>query len=117
MFNIGEGSSKYVKVWSVEPKEKFVNAQVSTGAKQKDGTYKNSSWIVAFVGNCVDKARTLGKGDTIEITSGGISNTYDKEKKVTYYNTVIFDFEITSSANNTSDFEPVEEGSDEDIPF
>ena len=51
MFNIGEGSSKYVKVWEVTPKEKYVDAKVSTGAKQIDGTYENSRCIERFVGN------------------------------------------------------------------
>lgn len=116
MFNIGEGSSKYVKVWSVDAKEKYVDAKVSTSTKQKDGTYENSNWIIRFVGNSVDKARMLGKGDVIEITSGGIKNTYDKEKKVTYYNTVVFNFEITSSTNSvTEDFQTIE--TDEDCPF
>lgn len=96
MLNIGEGSSKFVKIWSIEDKGKYAKAQVSSSQKNKEGQYENSSWNMNFVGKAKDKILMCDKGDTIEITQGGVSNSYNKEKKETYYNLVVFDFEVTN---------------------
>lgn len=100
MLNIGNQSSKYVRIWEVENKGKYTGVRCSSSKKNRDGTYDNSNWLINFVGCAHNKANELSKGDTIEITQGGISNTYDKENKTTYYNTVVFDFEFMNRSNS-----------------
>jgi len=92
MLNIGDGTSKYVKVWEVENQNGFVKGKVSTGSKKKDGSYENSNWLATFFGEAKEKALNLQKGDTIEILKGGIKSLYNKENKKTYTNLIIFDF-------------------------
>lgn len=85
-------TAKFAKVWEAEVKERMVKLKLSTGDKKQDGTWENSSWNAIVVGKQLEEAKEIKKGDTIEIASGKISNVYDKEKKVTYYNVVIFEF-------------------------
>ena len=108
---------KFVKTWNVEDKGNFVKAKLQTSEKKQDGSYENSDWFAAFVGKCVDKAKTLGNGDQITITQGKLTNVYNKEKKVSYLNMAIFDFEITKSAKKAptdTTFDPNDFDFDED---
>lgn len=122
MLNIGENSSKYVKVWDVKTENGVVKGDVSSSKKNQNGEYENSKWFPAFFGKSKEKALSLNKGDTIEITQGGFSNTYNKEKKVTYYNMVIFDFEVMTQGGATTKAvstkpEVAEEDDDDSLPF
>ena len=83
MLNIGENSSKYVKVWDTNFEGKFPSANISSSKKDKEGNWENSSWRASFFGNAKDKAMSLERGDTNEITQGGVTNKYDKENQKT----------------------------------
>jgi len=99
-------------VWEIYDKGKYVGARISTGVKdKKSGKYVNSHWNARFVGECVDLAKTLQRGERIKINRGGIESIYNKDKKQTYVNVVIFDFE-----GSTSNFTPVEDD-DVELPF
>jgi len=119
MLNIGEGSSKYVKVWKVEEKNGIVKGQVSSSTKNQNGEYENSTWFPIFTKGCKDKALALGEGATIEITKGGFTNKYDKDKKVTYYNLLIFDFDETGNSGGSTKpaKKEVDVDFDDDVPF
>jgi len=119
MLNIGEGSSKYVKVWKVEDKGNYAKGQVSSSTKNQNGEYENSTWFPMFTKGCRDKALALGEGASIEITKGGFTNKYDKDKKVTYYNLLIFDFEEmgNSGGSKPAKKEVDNDFDDDDIPF
>ena len=89
-------------VFKVEVQEKVVKASLSTSEKKQDGTYENSSWFVAFVGNCKDKASSLQDKDRITISKAKVSNVYNKEHKKSYLNFTIFDFEVEGRAQQQS---------------
>ena len=56
MFIIKEG---YGNIFRPEVKEKFVKASLSTGRKNRDESYINSSWNCIFVGKCLDDAKRI----------------------------------------------------------
>ena len=76
-----------------------------------------------FVGNAAKTAATLKDGDRIHITNCGVTNSYDKEKKVTYTNYTIFDCENASNNQQApqrpdpSSFNDVSDAVDEELPF
>lgn len=118
MFNI---TAKYCKVWNVEVKDKMVLVDLSVSKKNQDGTYTNSNYKKCkFVGKHVDDARTLVKGDVINVTNGLIGKReYDKKY---YDDVVIFGFEIEKKVEakeetyNADDFMEIDEDMDS-IPF
>jgi len=74
-------------------KEKYVQAKLSTGKKNQDGSWTNMSWNVRFIGKCYDQASRLKEKDKIELRSGYVENSYDKETKKSYVNVIVFEFE------------------------
>lgn len=81
-------------VFAPEDKGNYYQANLSTGSKQTDGSYKNMSWRARFVGNSKVKASQLQDKDQIIITEGLVENTYDSEKQKTYVNVIVFDFNM-----------------------
>lgn len=116
MFNISE--SKYVKVWDVEIKDRYVSADLSTSKKEKDGTYTNSNYkFCKFVGGCLNDAKRLQKGDSITILKGAIGKRKSKDGKI-WDEVVIFSFEPSEGSAKVSQddgFTQIED--DSDIPF
>jgi hypothetical protein len=106
-------------VFRVEVQDKVVKASVSTSEKKQDGTYENSSWFVAFVGNCKDKASKLQDKDRITITKAKMTNVYNKEQKKSYLNFTVFAFDCERLDSNQADdfdgFRTVDDGLD--CPF
>jgi hypothetical protein len=107
-------TGKYITVWNVEDKGNYIQANLSTGKKNKEGTYTNMSWRTRFVGNAKEKAKWLKDKDKIEIINGIIENTYDKEKKTLYVNVTVFDYHAMQKEDSNG-FVPVQD--DEDLPF
>lgn len=85
-------TGRNVTVFDVDVKEKYVAANLSTSKKNKDGTYTRMSWKARFVGDACTRAADLIDKDKIEITSGAIENSYDKEAKKLWLTVIIFDF-------------------------
>lgn len=111
MFNISE--SRFVKVWDVTVHEKYVQADLGTSKKEKDGTYTNSSYkFCKFVGGAVEAAKNLQNGDIITIDKGAIGKRKGKDGKM-WDDVVVFAFTVTKTA---SGFTPVEDDSD-DLPW
>ncbi len=113
----------YAKVWKVDVKEKYTSLQITTGDKQADGSYKNSSWNARLVGKAKDIL--VNKDDRIEIKSAKIENIYDKVNKKSWLNIIIFDFENKDTFNcpglddvdaEDDGFYPIDAGGDE-LPF
>jgi hypothetical protein len=107
----------FATVWTVEPKEKFTQARISTSEKEKDtDKYVNSNWTARFVGKAKDAAATLKEKDRITIVSGKVTNTmYEKDgEKKSFLQVVIFDFTVNGSNGNSTSSTVVE--SDE-LPF
>lgn len=91
MFSVGS----YAKLWQIkEIKEKYSEVRISTSRKNKEGKYEQDfGGFVRMVGQAHEQINYLTEGDSFKIVRCGVSNTYDKEKKVTYNNFVIFEIE------------------------
>lgn len=134
-------------IWQPEVKttqsgKTVVGANLSTSKKlptpDKDGNqYRNSNWRASFVGNAATKFQELGlaERDQIEILSGEVETSYNKEKNTNYVNVTIYNFEkvekngvsstpVSSSTSNSSTssssgsgFMNIPDGIDEELPF
>ncbi len=94
MLNLGQ-PTKYVSVFTIDIKEKYVAANLTTGKKNPDKAYTNMYWKARFVGEeAYEKAKALKDKDKIEILKGTIENTYDKETKNLWVNVTIFQFNV-----------------------
>lgn len=120
------GQGNYAKVWEVKKAEQgnYYLAQLSTSRKTQDGYEKDwSDGRVRLVGEAAKKAATLAGNERIRIGSCGVTNTYDKEKKVMYTNYVVFDFDLADGQQTQTKAEPdnsfvkVPNGVDEELPF
>lgn len=110
----------YAKVWKVERKENYIALNISTGDKQQDGTYKNSSWNARLVGKAKDIQ--VNEGDRIEIKSAKIENIYDKETNKNWLNIIIFDFINQNACPGLDDvdgdgFVPINDSDSSELPF
>ena len=106
---ISTGRDVYMTVWSITEKDGKVSGRVSTSRKnKKNDTYVNSNWNVRFVGNALEKAKTLSEKSKIKVKAGDstIENIYSApqgDKPATNYLTVtIFDFEDANSNDGLS---------------
>jgi len=97
------GTGYYVKVWKKENKGKYTDVQISSSKKNKDGVYETDfSTIARFIGHAHNKIDQVNLKDSIKLLECGVSNKYDKEKKITYTNYVVFDFETNGDTTNIS---------------
>lgn len=89
-------NGNYAKVWSIDKPKKgnYMEGQISTSRKDEDGDYYTDfSGFVRFIGDAAKKIKKLDEECTIKLASVGVTNKYDKKKKVEYVNYLIFDFE------------------------
>lgn len=65
----------YAKVWKVEKFDKYIDLQVTTSEKDKDGNYINSGWYPRLIGHAFNSLKdTIKEGDTIIFTKSKLSN-------------------------------------------
>ena len=114
----------YAKLWAVENKGKYSVVELSVSRKNKDtGEYETdfSDKFARFVGEAHTALQGMTGKERIKITSGDISNRYDKEKKVTYTNFVVFSFEKLDGENEKpkadTEFMQVDDADGDEIPF
>lgn len=128
---MGFRANCYAKVW--EKRNNFGHEyeaySISISRKDKTtGTYMASFKDIArFAGNAFNKAHDLQKGQSIKILECDVTNRYDPEKKVTYYNFIIYDFVLEPPRDGGQPVqqpaqqpiqEPSETGTDDDLlPF
>lgn len=120
------------KVQRVADNGKTCDVQISVSKKNKQsGEYETDfSGFVKFCGeNLVKFAQSLQEKDKIDIESFELTNKYDKEKRITYYNVSVFaakkhEFDNNGSSgnkNSTSNgdgFMNIPDGvEDEGLPF
>lgn len=114
-------NGSYATVWDVKPKGDLCQVELSTSRKNKEtGQYVTdfADKFVLFCGEAGKKAQDLNPKDRIQIKECSVCNTYDKERKIKFWNSYVYDFDILSSrhnddaapANNTND-------NDDDMPF
>lgn len=122
---MGFRTGSFCKIWSVEPvKSTVTRARVSISKKNKQtGQYdQDFSGFISFIGTAAaSKAAKLKEGDRIKLGDIDVTNTYDKEKKITYTNFSVYTFEVegaqgsqTAPAPEVDDGEPED---DERLPF
>lgn len=121
---MGFAQGNFAKVWKVEDgKGNYSVAQMSTSKKNKATGEYETDWqnsFVRLVGTANDQAKSFKEKESVKIGRCDVTNNYDKEKKITYTNYVIFNFEDanTSSGGETkpkSITPPSVE--DDDLPF
>lgn len=128
-------TNAYGTIFNVEVFDKRVKARLSTSEKKQDGSYENSYWNVVFIGNAYDAAKSLTDRDRIHITKCKITNETYKNKdgdKRSWLQVTVYEFEKLVYDDNTTNEvedkpkktksktkkeEPVEEISDDDLPF
>lgn len=129
---MGFRTGAFCKVWTVESvSNTMTKSRISISRKNKTtGEYEQEfSGYVSFVGTAAaQKALKLKEGDRIKLGDVDVSNTYNKERGITYVNFKIFSFEtqdeIDGATTQTQQTQPdtsflnVEEGFDESmLPF
>jgi hypothetical protein len=138
-----EGRGGFARIWSVEDKENYSIAKVSTSKKRKDDSGYDTDFqdgYVRLIGSAHEKAKTLNvseKGIAIQITSCEVTTPYNAETKKGYVNFAIFAFNIpdendgnatsvknnkkstakTSKAKTKKETPDYEEMPEEELPF
>lgn len=121
----------FCRVFKVEDKGNYSVAEISTSKKNKDTDKYETDWsnkFVRLVGTAHNqlKKMTVGdKGITLKIGDCDVTNNYDKEKKITYTNYVIFNFHEDEgnsgsskpSANSKPKNEPMDDDESDQLPF
>lgn len=122
-------TARFLKVWEVEDKGKYISMNLGESKKRKDtGEWQNWTWFnVKFVGNALEKARTVSKDDVIQVTNGLHEKyRYEKDGVVAWgENTVVFNFDFEEGYGGVKDdFNPLDDGNismsiedDDSIPF
>ena len=103
---------------------------ISKKNKQTNQYETDFSGFVRFIGTAHQRANTLKEKDRIKIGDCEVTNSYNKEKNVTYTNFAVFSFEDANSngsnANtnhnaqskpNANGFINIPDGIDEELPF
>lgn len=128
---MGFKSGGYATVWEVQPvKNTITRARVSCSKKNKEtGAYdQDFSGYVSFIGTAAaGDAAKLKPRDRIKFGDVEVKNTYDKEKKTTYWNCNCYSFEkaqsgqqsvgTTTTDGGDNDFVTVPEGEEQELPW
>lgn len=91
MFSVGS----YAKIWEIKRiEEKYMDIRISTSKKVSEGKYEQDfGGFVRLVSKARKDGEYLHEEDSFKIVRCGVENHYDKEKKQTYTNYVIFEIE------------------------
>ena len=115
---MGFKNNGFAKVWDVQQKDGYVSIRMSTSYKDKNTEeYKTDfSGFAKLLGDAKDKPVIVG--DRIKIISCEVKNKYNKERRTTYTDYIIWDLEIQSEATpyNTNNSAGVD-WDDPDLPF
>lgn len=99
MFSVGS----YAKIWEIKAiKEKYSDIRISTSVKDKTTEKYEQDFgsFVRMVGQAHQQVQYLSEGDRFKILKCGVTNKYDKEKKTTYTDYVIFEIEAVDPADS-----------------
>lgn len=99
---MGFRQNSYAKVWEITPQtDTRTKLRISISRKDKaTGEYFDDfNGFVECVGTATAKrAASLTAGDRIMLGDVDVTNKYDKEKKLTYTNFVVFNFKTAEEA-------------------
>lgn len=101
MFSAGS----YAKVWEIKRMaDKYADMRISTSSKNEKGDYEQDfGGFVRLVGKARKDAEYLHEEDSFKIVRCGVTNKWDKEKKVTYTNFTIFEIELQANEGKKDD--------------
>ena len=102
-------NGSYAKIWEIkEIKEKYSEIRISTSVKNKqtDKYEQDFGGFVRMVGQAHEALKYMNEGDRFKIESCGVTNKYDKEKKTTYWNCVVFKVEAEEAAEPETEKNP-----------
>ena len=101
MFSVGS----YAKVWEVKTiADKYTDLRISTSKKVEEGKYvQDFGGFVRLVGKAHQDGQYLTDGDSFKIVRCGVENSYNKEKKQTYTNYIIFEIEADEKKDETDE--------------
>jgi hypothetical protein len=127
---MGFRTDAFAKVWAIENKGNYSVVDMSISKKNEAGGYDVtfSNKFVRFIGTAHTLADGLKKGDTIKIGNCDVTSVYDKEKKATYTNFLVFSFENPNGGTSGGSkpepskvsgdgFMNIPDGIDEELPF
>lgn len=100
---MGFRANGFATVWEVKSGNgNYSDVRLSTSKKNKqtDQYETDFSGFVRFVGSAHQKATSLKEKDKIKLGDCEVTNRYDKDKKVTYTNFAVYDFEMPDSGNS-----------------
>lgn len=100
---MGFRKDSYATVWEVKKGNgNYTDVRLSTSRKNKqtDAYETDFSGFVRFVGTAHQNAGNLKERDRIKIGDCEVTNSYNKEKNVTYTNYAVFSFENANSGNS-----------------
>ena len=107
--------NSWAKIWEIKAiNDKYSDIRISTSQKDK-ATEKYEQDFGAFVrmvGQAHQQVQYLSEGDRFKILKCGVTNKYDKEKKTTYTNYVIFEIKAEDPAEL-----PTKKTEEEENPF
>lgn len=100
-------NNAYVTVWEIDKinhktinlGDKSADVAVTTSRKNQQGRYETDfTGRVRFIGKAFEKIKglTLSVGDRLQLTSTGVRNFYDKERRKEYFTFYCFDFEVAA---------------------
>ena len=117
---MGFGNGKYATAWVDRNTNKVLNiferyaeVQLTTSKKKQDGTYETDfSGRCRFVGKCFEKIKSLDirEKDRLKLLEVETCNRYDKEKKRSYENFIVWDFETVENRQQTAPISEVVNG-------
>lgn len=124
---MGFRTGAYATIWEVKQGNgnyTDVRMNISKKNKQTNQYEVDFSGYVRLIGTAHQRANTLKEKSKIKIGDCEVTNSYNKEKNVTYTNYAVFSFEdVTDSANNNATTQNnngsinVPTGLEEELPF
>lgn len=126
IFNTGK---IFGRVWKVTPGEsgKYLDLEMTTSEKDKDGNYENSGWFPRVIGHALNTLKDVKKGDKIVITKSKFTNIRQKDEQGntrSYFKFLVLEAEIDGGSSPQDSSAPQQEvtnnseqGGDDSCPW
>ena len=89
----------WCKVWDIKDNGKFTTLKISTSKKVNDEYVKDFNGYVRAIGHAHNKAKEIKVGDSIHVTEFELTNSYVKERNITYTNVAVFEIDEIKGSN------------------
>lgn len=118
---MGMRNGCYATVWEIEPHERYTKVRLSVSRKNREtGEYDQEfSGYCNFIGTAHAMANNLKIKDRIKVKDFDVTTRYDKERKTTYTNFAVFDYELPGDSDKPASKKPVDDNEPDadDLPF